>query len=244
VSEFKKENKIKNLHTYFTALSEYGFLFEGLKNNKMTPSVNELIVSFPDDPRIITVFSLVVTKAKNVGHDGVFIREWNFRLLTDGFHEFNFANPYQMMYDKMHDLNDKIFVETFHKAMVEAGYIYNPYGSGTNPEGPHIAYFKNTTKETYLFAMWSMFGDLHVYLRIRNAEKCFQYLENCSDRIKDVFRDYQTGCGFKECKFALHYVYEGIERRKCCCCGPAFDFKANIEDIPHYIRLVELGEKK
>ena len=63
-----------------------------------------------------------------------------------------------------------------------------------------------------------------------------------------IFTEYSDeGCGKRKENKCIHGVAYEINKKdywRCACCFPAFKIKPKITDIPHYIKLVELGEKK
>ncbi|MDF2686509.1 MAG: hypothetical protein K0S55_1691 [Clostridia bacterium] len=241
--DFKKHNKLKNVNIIFSILTEYGFNFDGLSNNKVTTKVEEFTVSYPENPSVIKVLYLVAKKTRGIMSMYYLFRQWSFRLLADGFDAYNYKSIYLNLYDILHKEKDRQFLEAFNSAMLSRGYKTENY-PGRGPS--HISYFKNSVKDPYLFGVWLVSGsDLIIALRIRNIEKCLPYLDECSERIKNVFRTSKKGCGNPNCNAMLRYVYEGKEVQRCAgCCGTAFELETDIEDIPHYIRLVELGYNK
>lgn len=253
-ADFKKNNKIKKVHILLEAWSDYGFAYEGLKQYKPTSTAPEFIVSYPDNPDIITVIGLMAQKVKSIpglekevlylSHGDCF-STWSFRLFAEEMGKYSYNTPYYILYDRMHDENSRKFTEQFHRTMCEMSYCHS---SGGGNEGPGILYYDKPSvqkaKGPYLFQILSIKGVLFVRLRIRNAEKCFEYLENCPESVKDLFRSSESGCGNPDCKKCVEYVYEGEKRHKCGCCHAPFVVKPLAEDIPHYIKLVELGAKK
>ncbi|WP_029502137.1 hypothetical protein [Lachnoclostridium phytofermentans] len=90
---------------------------------------------------------------------------------------------------------------------------------------------------------------LELGLRIRNIYKCMEYLQSCPDSVKRIFIDKSdSGCQRRKdgtCKHGVSYEMDGQIYWRCACCDPAIRFQQpKIEDIPHYIKLVELGTKK
>ena len=85
-------------------------------------------------------------------------------------------------------------------------------------------------------------------LRIRNVSNCLDYLKNCPASVKQIFTDKSdNGCAKRNdnfCNYAVVYQMDKKNYWRCGCCGTAFQVKPKIEDIPHYIKLIELGEKK
>jgi hypothetical protein len=81
-------------------------------------------------------------------------------------------------------------------------------------------------------------------LRIRNVVKCLAYLEQCPESVKNIFRGSDRGCKFvKDCTTGMNFTFEDENYWRCSCCSAMFHCIPKIEDIPHYIKLVELGFK-
>jgi len=88
---------------------------------------------------------------------------------------------------------------------------------------------------------------LLLYLRIRNVSKCLEYIEQCPDSVKQIFLHGDSGCENRvkgTCKYGQEYTIDGTTYWRCGCCNAPFYFQPVKEDIPHYIKLVELGGKK
>lgn len=210
-----------------------------------------MIVSYPDNQNIIEVLSLVAEKAKNTGLDVMhgpgrpdFFREWNYRLLLEDMHTYSYDDAFYMLYDKMNG-QDREFIKKFHIILMNKGYCYAP---GNWNEGPGILYYDREPvrdrRGPYLYGLQSWKGKLILMLRIRNAEKCLDYVGESSDSIKDMFRKSDKGCGNKPCKHGVGYVFEGESRWKCGCCNAPFITSPAVDDIGHYINLVDLAGKR
>jgi len=237
---FKEINTVKNIKKLHTALSEYGFIF------------NDFEIYYPNNPNILHVMSLVAKKAADVnrGADNHnFLNDfyaWNYRILKDDFNTVSHGDIVHYLADKMQD-DDYNFVMKFHKIMTDKEYLCRKGGGN---EGPGIKYYINELlmrkNGPYLYCLLSWKSKLYLYLRIRNAENCVSYVENeAPETIKEIFRVNESGCGNRQnCKSGVKYMYEGTERWHCGCCSAAFKIEPNIDDIPYYIKLVELGAKK
>ena len=102
-------------------------------------------------------------------------------------------------------------------------------------------------KAPYEFALGSLEGELVLELRLRNADKCMEYLKECPERIVEMFRQTDTGCQNRingTCKYGVQYTFEGEEKWHCGCCGAPFKLHPEAEDVEHYLKLVELGKKR
>ena len=104
-------------------------------------------------------------------------------------------------------------------------------------------------KGLYLYRILDWMGDLRLMLRIRNAEKCIDlYMgKDMPKEITEMFRHSDPGCGTHvngNCKKGLAYSFEGQFRWHCGCCNAPFWLHPKAENIPHYLKLVEFGEKR
>jgi len=248
-----KKSHVKVLNTVLSYLSSYGFEYEGLDDGRVTSKVSNFIICYPDNPAVINVLYLVAKKAARIrpyiysnnetGGNEYLFKTWNFRLIQGAFGEYEYNDTYIFFRDSLHKEEQKQFLDEFHKAMLARGYFIEHW-PGRGPG--HLSYFHKSIKEPYYFDVCEYNGHgMYVRLRIRNDEKCFDYIKNCPDRIKEEFKTSYYGCGNHEsCKIPHKYTFEGVEVSKCACCGPGHEFEAHIEDIPHYINLVELSVKR
>lgn len=256
VEKFKSISKVKKTNLLIKALSDYGFIFTGLKDNKITTSLIEFEVDYPDNRNILKVLSLIAKKvvdiqlkdvknhfSENVAFSNAFI-SWNYKILQDGLMKYNLAEGVDYLSDKMHNQSEKDFIEAMDKILINEGFYT---GKGDSHEGPSIRYYDNKSKSAYNFALTSFEGDLILEMRIRNAEKCMEYLKECPNRILDMFRHSDKGCQNRinnTCKFGVKYMFENEEKWHCGCFNAQFKIHPTIEDISHYLKLVELGNKR
>jgi hypothetical protein len=99
----------------------------------------------------------------------------------------------------------------------------------------------------YHFCVLSWKTELVLFLRIRNATKCLEYLNECPSRIKEIFLQNDEGCSRRRngtCVHGIQYTLDGVNYWRCGCCTVPFRVNPVIEDIPHYLKLVELGFNK
>lgn len=111
-----------------------------------------------------------------------------------------------------------------------------------NSKGPYL--FQIVSRSTDIVGSISETEKIRLLLRIRNVANCIEYLNTCPDSVKDVFRKSSKRCYNRPCNKGVAYEYEGKSYWRCGCCAPAFKLKPKVQDIPHYIKLVELGSKK
>jgi len=84
IPAFKQANKVKHTHLLLNVLSDYGFVFSGLTQGKITSKTSDFTVRYPDNPNIIAVMAQVAQKAAGISGEDLFCR-WSFRLLSERF---------------------------------------------------------------------------------------------------------------------------------------------------------------
>jgi len=244
-ANFKAINKVKNIHILFERLSDYGLFFEGLKNYKVT---NQSISMFyPDNTNVIAVLKLMADKTHITNRLNDFFC-CHYRLFQDDMNTANYGNGADIVADKMHTKGEQDLIYAMDDALREMGYFSKPKSWN---EGPGYAYYdKESVMKTngpYHYWMLSWKTKLVLYLRIRNASKCFEYLKQCPDTVKQIFLRSDSGCNKRSdgtCQFGQEYTIDGDTYWRCGCCNAPFYFSPIKEDIPHYIKLVELGLTK
>ena len=242
------EQKITNPHLLFNKLADYGFVFEGLRSGK--PASSEIVISYPDNADLLILFKLLADKARNTNHLADFLC-CSFRLMQNDMHTAE-DDCVADLADKVHTSLERDFVRAMDETLVSMGLIREPRGGY---EGPGLAYHRSKSKP-YSFRMVARSPDITDFsgekmllgLRIRNVENCMEYLNVCPDSVKQIFTSANhPGCEKrveKLCKHGVEYKIDGKNYWRCGCCHTPFNVKPNVKDIPHYIKLVELGEKK
>jgi hypothetical protein len=191
----------------------------------------------------------VAEKAAKVNAEELF-NKWSFRLLLESLDTFSYTDPFYAVYDKTRTPDEKAFINGFHTAMKDKGYFYQ---SGGGNEGPGIRYYDKESvmkrKGPYLFQLWDNKGDLQLYIRIRNADKCLSLYNETAmpDEIAEMFRHSDSGCGNHAkgtCDMGIEYVFEGATRWHCGCCSTMFWLRPKTESVSHYIKLLKIGERK
>lgn len=245
--------KVKNQHLLFNKLTDYGFYFEGLKNAKVTGK--DIIINYPDNTILLYLFKMLADKAGNTKHLMDFLC-CSFRLLQDDMYTTNYGCIEDMV-DKVHTESEKNFVYKMDEVLMSMNFFRKLYGGY---EGPGLAYYHSEkimeSKGPYSFRMISRSPDITdlsiekmlLGLRIRNVSNCLEYIKTCPDTIKQIFTEKNDiGCEKRRnniCKHGISFNIDDKEYWRCGCCHTAFNFKPKIENIPYYIKLVELGEKK
>ena len=253
-AEVRKINKAKKTNILLEALCDYGFVFDGIKKYSLS-SGDYLEIDYPDNRNLLEVLSVVAKKVKNtqlrdvknydsnlIAFSNAFIG-WNYKILVEDLHTCSLAEGCDYVADKMHDEADREVIFMLDKILTERGCIRN---KGDANEGPSVRYHYRKSS-VYDYALTSDTGKLYLELRIRNAEKCLEYLKECPERIAEIFRHSDIGCQNRTkgtCRSGVRYVFEKEEKWHCGCCGAPFKIHPVKEDIPYYLKLWELGSKK
>lgn len=253
-AEVRKINKAKKTNLLLEALCDYGFVFDGIKKYSLS-SGEHLEVDYPDNQNILKVLSAVGKKVKNTQLKDVknyysnltafsngFIG-WNYRVLAEDMHTCSLAEGCDYVADKMHNDADREVAAVLDQILTGRGYTRK---KGDPNEGPSVRYCCKQSA-AYDYALTSNAGKLYLELRIRNAERCLEYLSECPERIVEVFRHSDNGCKNRingSCRSGVKYEFEKEEKWHCGCCGAPFKIYPVEEDIPHYLRLMELGGKR
>lgn len=253
-AEVRKINKAKKTSILLEALCDYGFVFDGIKKYKLS-SGDYLEIDYPDNRNVLTVLSVIAVKVKNTQLKDVknyysnrtafsngFIG-WNYKVLAEGRYTCSLAEGGDYVADKMHDDADREAVAVLDKILMVYGAVRQ---KGDPNEGPSLRYFRGKSS-VYDYALTSDMGKLYLELRIRNAQNCLEYVRKCPERIAEMFRHSDAGCLNRRndtCRSGVKYVFEQEERWHCGCCGAPFRIHPVAEDIPYYLKLMELGNKK
>ncbi len=253
-AEVRKINKAKRTNVLLEALCDYGFTFDGIKRFQLS-SGEAMEIDYPDNRNVLEVLSAVAQKVKNTqlkdvknyysnqtAFSNAFIG-WNYRILSEDLHTCSLAEGCGYVADKMHDAADREVIAALDKILMDGGAVRK---KGDPNEGPSVRYFCRKSS-VYDYALTSNTGKLYLELRIRNAQNCLAYLSECPERIVEMFRHSDAGCQNRAngtCRSSVKYMFEQEEKWHCGCCGAPFRIQPVMEDIPHYLKLMELGGKK
>jgi len=249
-SETQVDERLKNTHFLFQKFTDCGFVFEGLMKNKMTDS--DIVIRYPDDTLLLYLWKMLADKAKNI-NDMIDFLCCSFRLLQDDMRTKSYSDM-EGFVDTFPVDEEKKFVLAMDETLTSMGLLRGEIGyyyrteSMIRQRGPYPFRVININK-------WNPWisevkpEKVEVGLRIRNVEKCAEYLQSCPESVKWIFTAKSDhGCkgpANNDCKHGVRYEIDGQLYWRCACCDPAIRFmQPRIEDIPHYIKLVELGEKK
>ena len=245
IGKVRERNTIKNQRNIFKALENYGFTFEGLKNGKI--SKQDITIEYPDNKNVIIVLKYMAEKASATDNLNDFL-SCHYKLFQDDVNTANYGDGADIVADKMHTDDEKNIIFRMDSLLSEKDYFAKEKSWN---EGLGYAYYdKESTmlrNGPYHYWLLSWKTELILYLRIRNASRCIEYLEGCPESIKDIFRKSDEGCDSRKtgtCKFGQEYSFESKIHWKCGCCNAPFYFKPVEKDIPHYINLLEIGLKK
>lgn len=183
----------------------------------------------------------------------------HFRLLQDDMNTADYGFGADDVADRVLTDSEKEFAYKLDEALTSTGFVSELYG-GIECHG--IAYYHSEkdmrSKKPYAYRIMTRGMDfeqpddeaekMRLELRIRNVSNCLEYLASCPDSVKSIFTDYSdAGCTARQnnvCKHGIDYKIDGNNYWRCACCGAAFNFKPKLADISHYLKLIELGEKR
>ncbi|MCL2546811.1 MAG: hypothetical protein FWE06_06410 [Oscillospiraceae bacterium] len=262
LTEHNASSKLKNIPALIERLHDYGFVFEGLNGYKIPKSAHSIEICYPDNPNIITVLKYMADKAYRHGKRNNF-NSCYFRLLDESVDVVTYDKGMTVFADRLNTQSERDFAYTFDKALRESGFFaherhgYSYYDKESVMRSKGAYHFKlerldkETARQAYASSLALLFSEMDnndkvliLCLRIRNAEKCLTYLEQCPDTVKAIFRGSDNGCGYRaKCDIGNDYLFEGNTHWRCSCCRAMFHCLPQISDIPHYIKLVELGFK-
>lgn len=250
------DQKVRNQNILFNKLIEYGFFFEGLKNNRV--STADVIITYPDNDLILILLKLLTDKARKTDRISDFL-SCHFRLLQDDMNTADYGYDVDVMVDRVSTEAEREFCYKFDDILTSCGFCKKAYRS---VECYGLTYYHNETlmnkNAPYTFRILSRNFDfntpnndtekMRMLMRIRNVSKCMEYLNSCPDSVKDIFTAYSnTGCAKhanNTCVHGVGYEIEGVKYWRCACCEAPFRFKPNVKDILHYLKLIELGEER
>lgn len=246
-AKFKTVNDVKNSPLLFERLQDSGFVCFGLKEHKFPKTETGITISCPDNRWVLAVLKQMAEKAERLNRRRDFLI-CHYKLFQEGLSEANYGNGADIVADQMHTERERDFVYALDEALKKLGYWGHERSWN---EGVGYAYYATQkemqAKGTYHFWLLSWKSTLKLYLRIRNVEKCFEYLQECPDSVKQIFLRNDEGCAKRHngsCKSGVRYRLNEIDYWRCGCCNAPFYFEPQIENITHYVKLVELGVKK
>jgi len=255
IEKYKAYKPLPKSSFLFSQLSDYGFMFEGLKNNK--PLNTGIIITYPGNPNLLRLFKQLAGKARNTDRLQDFLC-CHFRLLQDGMETADYGHGADDVADRV-TTAEKEFTYMLDKALKAMGFVSKLYG-GIECHG--VAYYHNekdmNTKKPYTYRLITRGMDFKcaddeaekmlLQLRIRNVNNCLEYLASCSDSVWQIFTKHSDkGCTKRHnntCKHGIAYEIDGEQYWRCACCHTPFSVKPKLADITTYIELVALGEKR
>lgn len=192
IDQFKAVNDVKNTRILFERLSDYGFYFEGLNGFKIKKINLEL--TYPDNANVLAVLKLMADKVNHTNRLNDFYT-CHYKIFKDDLYTADYGLGADMVADKMHSEEEQRFVFEMDLVLKNMGYLSQALDWN---EGPTYAYYGKESelksKGPYHFLMASWKTKLMLFLRIRNASKCLEYLKTCPDTVKQVFLWNDSGC--------------------------------------------------
>lgn len=254
VKKFRELNQVKKTHNIFMLLERHGFEFIELSNYKIKRGTESLTISYPSNKLMLNLLHMIAHKVNNTvdlkgfsHYDNQFL-SWSYRILGESINTNSSNDMVYYISDRLLDESDKEVAVQFHNTLKKLGFYHQRCSWN---EGPHISYYRNEKqmlkRGPYQIRLFSSHGKLVTYLRIRNPEACFDYLQNLPDSVKDNFRESDKHCKGRvdgTCKTGVEFEYEGKTVWKCGCWKGSIALYPEVDQIEHYIKLQELGEKK
>lgn len=250
--EFTRNCKLKNIPVYLKVLSDYGFVFQGLQKGKL-PKTESFTIEYPDNNDVLMLLYLVANKVKNVQQKDevnpasmeVIFRNafisWNYRIVADNLQTMTKTEDYNYVADKLHSDSERETLKALHQELIKEGYQCKLAGHN---EGPCARYYMGSAS-TYSFAANEMDGKLLLEMRMKKMDKCLEYLKECNGHIKEMFLKSDPGCQNRQngtCHSSIRFELDGEERWHCGCCGSPFQILPVLEEVPAYVKLVQLGK--
>ena len=246
-AKFKAINDVKNTPLLFEKLQDSGFVCTGLKDHKIPKAASAITISYPDNRWTLAILKQMAEKAARLNRRRDFLN-CHYRLFQDGLLEANYGDGADIVADQMKTKDERDFVYALDAALHGLGYLAQERSWN---EGAGYAYYPTQremqAKGAYHYLLLSWKSTLRLYLRIRSVEKCLEYLRECPGSVKQIFLSSDEGCANRRngsCKSGVSYRIDETAYWRCGCCNAPFYFEPRIEDIAHYIKLVELGVKK
>jgi len=247
VKKFKERSKVKNTKFLFEKLRDNGFEITGIKNYRIPKGAERITISYPDNHNVLIVLKLMAEKAENINRPHDFLI-CHYKLFKDGLTIADYGNGADIIADQMHTKYEQDFIYAFDEKLNNLGYFANERSWN---EGVGYAYYSTEkvmkAKGSYHFWLLSWKSTLKLYLRIRNVIKCLEYLKDCPDSVKQIFLQSDEGCANRHngsCKCGVSYSIDEVSYWRCGCCNAPFNLEPKTEDIPHYLKLIELGINK
>ena len=253
VIELQKSCKVKNIPVYLKILTDYGFIFQGLQKGKLPKTEDTITVEYPDNNAVLMLLYLVANKVTNVqlseeknpaATDAIYRNafiSWNYRIVAEDLQTMTKSEECNYVVDKLHTADERETLTLLHREIMKAGYQCKLAGRN---EGPCIRYYMGSSG-TYTFAANEVEGKLQLELRMKKMDKCLAILPECGEHIREMFLKSDPGCQNRQngtCHSSIRFELDGEERWHCGCCGSPFQIYPVKEEIPTYLKLVQLGK--
>ena len=198
-------------------------------------------MSYSDNIYLIPLLKTLSSKAYCCNRIRDFRRMY-YKLLKDDLNTADYGDDIDIVLDMMRDSKDRKTALNLHNELISKGYFYTLHGCGDQ-----MRYYntessaKSNASSCFRIVATdidSIYPEFTFMFRIKNIEKCLDYLYTCPDRIQDTFSISDKGCG-RNCG-RLSYQFKGKTIFRCGCCSPNFRCKPQSEDIPYYLKCVEM----
>ena len=241
-----KALKITNIGAFLNVLNNYGFVTEGLVNDK-PKSNTDITVSYPDNKNVIMTLYILAVKANTTNKFKDFCR-LNYRLFESDWNTVEYDNGVEAVSDLFHSERDRETARLIHEELIKRNYCYNFQEWN---EGPQIRYYKkesDRSKNTNAdFWLTSMDTEFKLYFRIKNPDKVIEYIKSCPESVVENFMISDNGCANRAsgaCVSGISYELNGKTVWRCGCCNPNFRATPSVEDYLYYINAVKMSYSK
>lgn len=231
---------VTNSGKFIKKFEDYGFYIEGLSGERI-PKTGQIRLSYYDNIHLIPLLKSVATKAYSCNRMRDF-RRMHFKLLKDDLNTVEYGHDIDIVLDMIKDSDDRNTALTLHNELISRGYFFTLNNHGDQARYYHTeSNAKNNTSSCFRIIATDIDcidPNFTFMFRIKNIEKCIDYLYSSPNQIQNTFSFSDKGCG-RKCG-RLSYQFKGNTIFRCGCCSPNFRCKPQLDDIPYYLNCVEM----
>jgi len=264
----QKTYQIKNADIIYSQFDNYGLYIRGLKNGKFIKDNPTIILSYPDDPVLLSVLKWMADKAHKFNRRLDFM-QCQYRFLQDSLDSLCFGKGIDYVINQLHTQEERDCAYEIDAALRKRGFVSQ---IGTLEDcivlNYHVLYYENEkyigklNKSNFMISsspvlekfermrmpcVSSTQKKLFLRIRVKNIQNGAEFIKQCSDNLRSFFIPGDTGCGNRpNCEGeglagAQSYIIDGVNYWKCGCgIGKFIEFQPCVKDIEDYIKLGEL----
>ena len=198
--------KWEKYNLIFQAMSEKGFVFDGLGNNYALKNITEFILSYPKNPDVFIVLK---------SYDGLESLYWA-KLSDDWNDERNYAALY--LYLSLQNEKEKVFYKMIHDKLKASGLKHTLNENGSGPI--HYHYKGKKSGKDFLFNRGWIF-----HVRLHHIHEYMDVFNDCTENVKNIILSGEdcNDCP-KQCGNAYQFTYKGKDYSKIECYMNCFKF--------------------